>query len=56
VAACDKGRPDPQAGDVKNMYFTKPGPGPLVLDEREANLDPETGLNKYSASKKQKLG
>ena len=51
VAACDKARPNIQTKDVQKIYYTKAGPGPQVLDEREANLDPETGLNKYVSKK-----
>jgi len=35
------------AGDVAYFICTRPGHGPIVLcDEREALLDPETGLPK----------
>ena len=37
----------PIAGDVKKIYFTKSGPGPLTLGPEDAIIDPETGLNTY---------
>ena len=37
----------PQAGDVKRVYATRPGPGPQVLSAQDSNLDPTTGLNIY---------
>lgn len=37
----------PQPGMVKYFYQTQPGPGPQVLTQKEANLDPATGLNTY---------
>ena len=41
---------EPCAGDVKKIYFTKSGPGPLSLSSKEATIDAETGLNTYSKS------
>jgi diphosphomevalonate decarboxylase len=37
----------PRRGDVKMIYFTKSGPGPLRLGEKEALIDPHSGLNVY---------
>lgn len=34
----------PQAGDVKYMFLTKAGPGPIPQPQGEALLDPTTGL------------
>lgn len=47
LKACDKTGRTPVAGDVKMMYYTKAGPGPLVVTD-ESNLDPATGLNTYT--------
>ena len=33
-------------GQVKNLYYTRPGPGPQVVTD-VCNLDPVTGLNVY---------
>jgi len=48
VAVCDQVCKDPKSEDVKMMYYTRPGSGPKVLPGSESNLDPVTGLNKYS--------
>mmetsp|Transcript_66364 Transcript_66364/g.98361 ORF Transcript_66364/g.98361 Transcript_66364/m.98361 type:complete len:426 (-) Transcript_66364:386-1663(-) len=45
-AASRTGR-EPNAGDVKMMYYTKSGPGPQVLAKEEAIIDAVTGLNTY---------
>lgn len=37
------------ANDVKMMYYTKSGPGPLTLTKDEALIDATTGLNTYHA-------
>ena len=34
----------PHAGDVKYIYLTKAGPGPIVQPAEESLLDPATGL------------
>lgn len=48
LEATDKCGRTPASGDVKMVYHTKSGPGPLVLDnEKDGNLDPKTGLNRY---------
>jgi diphosphomevalonate decarboxylase len=47
LVATDRTGRTPRAGDVKMMYYTRSGSGPLVLGTEEANLDPETGLNTY---------
>jgi diphosphomevalonate decarboxylase len=46
VSYCDKTGRVPAAGDVKMMYYTKAGPGPLKVTD-VCNLDPVTGLNTY---------
>lgn len=44
--ACDsKGRPRGVKGDVKKIYVTKPGPGPIVLGDEDSLLDLKTGEN-----------
>lgn len=48
LEATDKTGRTPQPGDVKMMYYTKSGPGPQRLSPDEANLDPQTGLNRYT--------
>jgi hypothetical protein len=49
LACTDKCGRTPLAGDVKMVYHTKSGPGPLVLDNnKDGNLDPKTGLNRYT--------
>lgn len=49
LACTDKCGRTPLAGDVKMVYHTKSGPGPLVLDnDKDGNLDPKTGLNRYT--------
>jgi diphosphomevalonate decarboxylase len=45
IKHCDKTGRNPTAGDVKMIYYTKSGPGPLTVEE--PNLDPMTGLNIY---------
>jgi diphosphomevalonate decarboxylase len=47
IQHCDKTGRTPTAGDVKKVYYTKSGPGPLTLSDDESNLDPVTGLNIY---------
>lgn len=47
VAAVERTGRIPTAGDVKMMYYTRSGPGPLVLGQEEAIIDPLTGLNTY---------
>ena len=49
IKACEGKTPQP--GTVKYFYQTQPGPGPQVLTDKEANLDPKTGLNTYQPSK-----
>jgi hypothetical protein len=45
---CDsKGRPRGVKGDVKKVYVTKPGPGPIVLRDDDSLLDLETGENTH---------
>lgn len=51
VAACDKTGRTIASGDVRKMYYTKAGPGPLKVTD-VCNLDPETGLNTYEAPAK----
>lgn len=34
----------PSAGDVKYMFYTKSGPGPIEQPQSEALLSPQTGL------------
>jgi len=34
-------------GEVKMMYYTKAGPGPQLLSDDEANLDPQSGENTF---------
>lgn len=49
LAATDKCGRTPEKGNVKKIYHTKSGPGPQVLDnDKDGNLDPETGLNRYT--------
>ena len=48
LAAANKTGRTPVAGDVKMFYYTKSGPGPLVLGLEESNLDLITGLNIYT--------
>jgi len=49
VEAADKCGRTPASGDVKMVYHTKSGPAPQVLDnEKDGNLDPKTGLNRYT--------
>jgi diphosphomevalonate decarboxylase len=43
----DRTNYEPTCGEVKMMYYTKAGPGPQVLSDDEANLDPTTGQNTY---------
>lgn len=43
----DRTNYEPTCGEVKMMYYTKAGPGPQVLSDNEANLDPTTGHNTY---------
>lgn len=38
---------DINQGDVKMIYFTKSGPGPLDLSSKDALIDKTTGLNIY---------
>lgn len=46
--ACNRtGRRDPTVGDVRKMYYTQSGPGPLPVSDI-CNLDPQTGLNVYT--------
>ena len=47
IQHCDKTGRTPTVGDVKKVYYTKSGPGPLTLPDEESNLDPMTGLNIY---------
>ena len=44
IAAMNKAGRDPAAGDVKYMFYTKSGPGPLHQPLEEAILSPSTGL------------
>ena len=45
---CDsKGRPRGVKGDVKKIYVTKPGPGPIVLGDEDSLLDLKTGENMH---------
>eukprot|EP00536_Pseudo-nitzschia_multiseries_P018071 jgi/Psemu1/54020/gm1.54020_g len=49
LEATDKCGRTPASGDVKMVYHTKSGPGPQVLDnDTDGNLDPATGLNRYT--------
>ncbi|GMH61437.1 hypothetical protein TrRE_jg4533, partial [Triparma retinervis] len=49
---CDKkGRKRGIRGDVKMVYVTKSGPGPIVMDDGESLIDLETGLNRYEEKK-----
>lgn len=48
IQACDATGRTPKANDVKQMYYTRSGPGPQVLDAlKDGTLDPTTGLNTY---------
>jgi diphosphomevalonate decarboxylase len=47
LAATDKTGRTPTTGEVKMIYYTKSGPGPLRLGLEDSNLDPNTGLNIY---------
>ena len=48
VEMCEsKGRKRGGGGEVKKIYVTKSGPGPIVLDDSEGLIDSETGLNKF---------
>ena len=47
VAAVERTGRIPTAGDVKMMYYTRSGPGPQVLGQEDAIIDPLTGLNTY---------
>jgi diphosphomevalonate decarboxylase len=48
ISACDsKGRVGGIQGDVKMMYVTRAGPGPIVMSEEESLIDLNTGLNRY---------
>ena len=45
---CDKkGRRRGIRGDVKMVYVTKSGPGPIVMDDGESLIDLKTGLNRF---------
>lgn len=46
-AVATAGRVASKTGDVKKIYYTSSGPGPRVLGEEEATIDPNTGLNTY---------
>lgn len=48
VSSVEKTGRDPNAGDVKMVYYTKSGPGPLTLSSDEALIDAATGLNTYT--------
>ncbi|GMH48134.1 hypothetical protein TL16_g07819, partial [Triparma laevis f. inornata] len=46
---CDaKGRSRGVGGDVKKIYVTRSGPGPIVLSDEHSLLDKETGENCYT--------
>jgi diphosphomevalonate decarboxylase len=47
LAACDKTGRTIAPGDVRKIYYTKAGPGPLAVAD-VCNLDLETGLNTYT--------
>ena len=38
----------PTSGEVKKIYYTKSGPGPLSLGNESSLIDPITGLNTYT--------
>ena len=44
IAAMDKAGREPKAGDVKYVFYTKSGPGPVRQPLEEAILSPTTGL------------
>ena len=45
----------PVSGDVKYIFVTKPGPGPLRQGPEESLLDPATGATKPPSSKHKRL-
>lgn len=50
VAAVEKTGRDPMPGDVKQIYYTKSGPGPQSLSEADAVIDPKTGMNTFQGA------
>jgi len=57
IALCDKkGRKGGIGGDVKMIYVTKAGPGPITRGEDESLIDLNTGLNKYKPARKGGFG
>jgi len=50
VKAAEKTGRIPTVNDVKYMYFTRSGLGPVKLGPEMANIDSKTGLNTYSPS------
>jgi len=42
--ALDKTGHTPKSGDVKYMFYTKPGPGPIKAADEDILLDPSTGM------------
>jgi len=54
---CDKkGRRGGTKGDVKMVYVTRSGPGPIVMGKEESLIDFETGLNRYTKPRKAGVG
>jgi len=48
LEASNKTGRTPTNGDVQRVYLTKAGPGALVLNPDQSNIDPVTGINTYS--------
>ena len=54
-AELEKTGSKPVANDVKYMFYTKPGPGPIRQPLEEALLDPATGLPRPPSAKHKRL-
>lgn len=56
IASLDRcGRTANVSGDVKYMFLTKSGPGPIQQPQAESLLDPATGLNVPPSSKHKQM-
>lgn len=44
-----------KAGDIKYIFTTKSGPGPIAQPLEESLIDPQTGLPRDAGSKHRKL-
>ena len=55
IAAMDKAGREPKAGDVKYVFYTKSGPGPIRQPLEESILSPSTGLPVEASQKHKRM-